>query len=250
MLREASLEIEATPTWALEPQLASPSDWQSIDQALRTIAQRRAALDADEARWLREAEACQIWRPLGMVSAIDYMERVLGYAPRSAQERLRVARALGTLPQLTAALAQGELPFSAVRELTRVATLATEAAWVAAATGKNLRQIEELVADHRPGDAKAGNTAPVPRSPAALPRSSARRATRNTSDRSTTIRRRAPTRTFRRASRDWCGVAMEVAAACPDVGPRAAWSCITWSIASTAVAMTQQTSCWSRQPTS
>src|ERR1051325_11402634 len=87
-----------------------------------------------------------------MVSAIDYMERVLGYAPRAAQERLRVARALGTLPQLTSALARGELPFSAVRELTRVAMPATEAAWVAAANGKNLRQIEELVADHRPGD--------------------------------------------------------------------------------------------------
>ncbi|HEX7839144.1 MAG TPA: hypothetical protein VF469_16820 [Kofleriaceae bacterium] len=87
-----------------------------------------------------------------MVSALDYLERVLGYAPRTAQDRLRVARALGDLPGLTAALAGGELAFSAVRELTRVATPATEAAWVAAATGKNLRQIEELVADHRPGD--------------------------------------------------------------------------------------------------
>jgi hypothetical protein len=123
-----------------------------VDRALRTIARRRAALDADEARWLREAEALQIWHPLGMVSALDYMERVLGYGPRSAQDRLRVARALGTLPQLTASLAQGELSFSAVRELTRVATPATEAAWRAASTGKNLRQIEELVADHRPGD--------------------------------------------------------------------------------------------------
>jgi hypothetical protein len=123
-----------------------------VDRALRTIAQRRAALDADEACWLREAEAIQIWRPLGMVSALDYMERVLGYRPRAAQERLRVARALGTLPQLTTALAHGELPFSAIRELTRVATPATEAAWREAATGKNLRQVEELVADHRPGD--------------------------------------------------------------------------------------------------
>src|SRR5262245_49354692 len=102
--------------------------------------------------WLREAEALQIWRPLGMVSAIDYLERVLGYAPRTAQDRLRVARALGSMPELTAALADGRLPFSAVRELTRVATAATEAAWVAATTGKNLRQIEELVADHRQGD--------------------------------------------------------------------------------------------------
>ncbi|HEX2685604.1 MAG TPA: HNH endonuclease, partial [Kofleriaceae bacterium] len=109
-------------------------------------------LDASEARWLREAEALQIWRPLGMVSALDYLERVLGYAPRTAQERLRVARALGTLPELTAALAGGGLTFSAVRELTRVATPATEALWIAASRDKNLRQIEELVANHRPGD--------------------------------------------------------------------------------------------------
>ncbi|HEX2689229.1 MAG TPA: hypothetical protein VHN14_21555, partial [Kofleriaceae bacterium] len=57
-----------------------------------------------------------------------------------------------TLPELTTALAGGELTFSAVRELTRVATPTTEASWLAAARGKNLRQIEELVADHRPGD--------------------------------------------------------------------------------------------------
>jgi hypothetical protein len=63
-----------------------------------------------------------------------------------------VVAALGALPELTAALAGGNLSHSAVRELTRVATPATEAAWIAAATGKNLRHIEELVADHRPGD--------------------------------------------------------------------------------------------------
>ena len=140
----------AAPTWAHHR--AQEPAWVTVDTALRGIAQRRAALDADEARWLREAEALQIWRPLGMVNALDYMERVLGYAPRAAQERLRVAHALGELPALTAALAGGELPFSAVRELTRVATPATEAAWVAAGRGKNLREIEELVAGHRPGD--------------------------------------------------------------------------------------------------
>jgi hypothetical protein len=146
------VEVDFTPTWApVDRQKAEPR-WRVVDRALRDIAVRRAALDADEAQWLREAEALQIWRELGMVSALDYLERVLGYAPRTAQDRLRVARALGALPELTAALAGGNLSHSAVRELTRVATPATEAAWIAAATGKNLRQIEELVADHRPGD--------------------------------------------------------------------------------------------------
>ena len=152
MLREAAVEITAAPSRAPEGRREARPDWQTVDRALRTIAHRQAALDAEEARWLREAEVLQIWRPLGMVSMLDYLERTLGYAPRTAQDRLRVARSLGALPELTAALATGQLMFSAVRELTRVATPATEAAWLAAAAGKNVRQIEELVADHRPGD--------------------------------------------------------------------------------------------------
>jgi hypothetical protein len=156
MLRDVAseVEIEAGPaaSWRSEERFVREPDWRKVDRALRAIRRRRAALDAEEARWLREAEKLQIWRPLGMVSALDYMERVLGYAPRTAQDRLRVARALGDLPKLTAALAADELAFSAVRELTRVVTPGTEAAWIVAAAGKNLRQIEELVADHRPGD--------------------------------------------------------------------------------------------------
>src|SRR4051812_45533184 len=158
MRGDASVECEAAP--GSESGRGAPEstgtggrvDWRTVDRALRTIRQRRAVLDAEEAHWLREAEALQIWRPLGMVSALDYLERVLNYAPRTGQERMRVARALGSLPQLSAALASDQLSFSAVRELTRVATPATEAAWLASAAGKNLRQIEDLVADHRPGD--------------------------------------------------------------------------------------------------
>jgi hypothetical protein len=143
MLQVSTMEDVGVPTWGM--------DWRVVDGALRAIATRRAGLDADEARWLREAEAIQIWRPLGMVNELDYLERVLGYSPRAGQERLRVARALGELPVIERALASGELSYSAVRELTRVATGATEAAWVRAAAGMNLRQIEELVSGHAPG---------------------------------------------------------------------------------------------------
>ncbi len=127
-------------------------DWREVDRALRSIALRRGALDAEEARWLREAERLQIWRPLGMVNALDYLERVLGYTPHAAQERLRVARALEDLPVLESAFGSGQLPFTAIRELTRVATPSTEDAWHDSAVGKNVRQIEELVAGHRRGD--------------------------------------------------------------------------------------------------
>ena len=127
-------------------------EWKVVDQNLRSLATRRAALDAEEARWLREAERLQIWRPLGMVSALDYMERVLGYSPHAALERLRVARSLEALPLLEASLDAGELSYSAVRELTRVATPGTEGEWRERALDKNLRQVEELVSGHARGD--------------------------------------------------------------------------------------------------
>jgi hypothetical protein len=80
------------------------------------------------------------------------MERVLGYGPHAARERMRVARALARLPETTAALARGELSYSAVRELTRVATDETETAWLARAKGLVVNQIERLVAHHQLGD--------------------------------------------------------------------------------------------------
>ena len=131
--------------------MTGPS-WEQVDATLRWIAERRAALDAEEAKWLREAETLQLWKQLGMVSMMDYMERVLGYAPHTAKERLRVAHALEGLPATAAAWSEGTLSFSAVRELTRVATDETEGEWVAAASEMNLRQIEQLVAEHEVGD--------------------------------------------------------------------------------------------------
>src|SRR4051812_33472880 len=163
-IEDAVAEVAPAPTWAYEsPPQNAGLDWKAIDRALRSIRRRRAALDAEEARWLREAEELQIWRPLGMVSMLDYLERAMGYAPRTAQDRLRVARALGSLPRLTRALAAGELAFSAVRELTRVVTPATEGAWIARARGKNLREIEDSVAHRKPGDNPDDPPDPQPR---------------------------------------------------------------------------------------
>jgi hypothetical protein len=57
--------------------------WQALHQRLRGIAKRRAALDAEEAQCLREAQALQLWRQLGYVHMAEYLERELGYG-RSA----------------------------------------------------------------------------------------------------------------------------------------------------------------------
>ena len=83
MQRAASLVIVEDRSSEVDSGTATAgAEWQRVDRALRGIAKRRAGLDAEELGWLREAERLQIWRPLGMVSALDYMERVLGYTPQ------------------------------------------------------------------------------------------------------------------------------------------------------------------------
>ena len=122
-----------------------PCEWRELDRRLREYAQHRAALDAAEAFDLVRAEQLKIYFLLGFANLFEYMERVLGYGPHAARERMRIARTLAKLPETTAALARGELPYSAVRELTRVATTDTESDWLAQSKGLAVNQIERLV---------------------------------------------------------------------------------------------------------
>ena len=70
------------------------ADWQQADRALRSIAARRAGLDAEEMRWLLVARRTALHRQLGFATLAEYLERVLGYRPHTAAERLRVAESL------------------------------------------------------------------------------------------------------------------------------------------------------------
>lgn len=134
--------------------------WRDLDRQLRRVAARRSALDHEELTLIRKAIRVQLWRRLGMASMREYLELAMGYGPRVASERLRVSEALEGLPALEDALATGELSYSAVRELTRIATCKTEEAWLEACRGKSLRQIEELVAEREPGDAPTDRPKP------------------------------------------------------------------------------------------
>jgi hypothetical protein len=123
-----------------------------VDHALGALAARSRAHEVELARWLLRAEAIAVHRRFGCASLAEYVERRLGLSPRELREKLRVARALETLPALGEALGTGDLSWSAVRELTRVATPETEAEWLAFGRGRTVRQLERKVALHQRGD--------------------------------------------------------------------------------------------------
>jgi hypothetical protein len=134
--------------------------WQLAHAALSRLARERAAADAEEGRWLLAAERAAVHVHIGYGAFSEYIERLFGYKPRSTQEKLRVAAALESLPALARALSSGELSWSAVRELTRVVVSETEHEWLEFARGKTLRQLEQVLAGRRQGDAPG--SAPEP----------------------------------------------------------------------------------------
>ncbi len=128
------------------------ADWKDVHLRLRSIARRRVALEAEEAGLLLDAEESRLYRRLGYTTMHEYMERELNYGPHAANERLRVAHALVELPLIAELFGEGEICFSAVRELTRVATPATEQAFLQKAQGKTAHQVQQMVAGLKPGD--------------------------------------------------------------------------------------------------
>lgn len=134
----------------LAEQVAAP--WFEMHTRLQTIVRNKGASDAEELRLLCALEKEEVWLKVGEPGMVAYVERVLGYEPKVAQERMRVARALAELPSIAAELAKGELTYSAVKELTRVAKWETEASWLEKALGRTTAEVQSMVSGRRAGD--------------------------------------------------------------------------------------------------
>ena len=147
---EPAPERPSTPAPAPEPETAT--DWKCAHEQLLSLGKVRAAHEREVCRWLLAAQRLGVHVRTGYASIGELAERALGLNGRRIEERLRVARALRELRLLDGAFAAGALSWSAVRELTRVATRDTEQAWLDWARGRRARQIEAAVAARKPGD--------------------------------------------------------------------------------------------------
>jgi hypothetical protein len=125
---------------------------EQVDRVLRALGQERSAHDSRLGRWLLQGFRLGVHRLHGYGSFREYAERVFGFTGRATEERLRTAEALEDLPSLASAFEEGSVSFSVVRELTRVATADTEAAWLEAAHGRTAREVERMVSGRSKGD--------------------------------------------------------------------------------------------------
>jgi 5-methylcytosine-specific restriction endonuclease McrA len=143
---------------SLSPALtATPKRTAELEQLGDQIAQVSAHLEAATARLLdliREFDARGGWNT-GFRSCADWLSWRVGLDPGAARERVRVARALGTLPRLAQALACGELSYAKVRALTRVATPETEERLLGVGRAGTAAHVERIVRGWRRVDRHA-----------------------------------------------------------------------------------------------
>ena len=124
----------------------------TVEELGQEIAELAVHLDAATHRLLecvRQFDAECGWAAQGAVSCAHWLSWRLGLDPATAREKVRVARALGNLPTIDAALMSGKVSYAKVRALTRVATAQSEAKLLEAALYSTGAQLERLCRGYR-----------------------------------------------------------------------------------------------------
>ena len=128
----ADADAPGTPDAADTPDAATPAEGHRPPDTERLgdeIAELAAHIHAATYRLLvllAEFDARNGWGGGGFRSCAHWLSWRTGSSPGTAREKMRVARALPALPAISAAMRAGELSYSKVRALTRVAEPATE----------------------------------------------------------------------------------------------------------------------------
>jgi hypothetical protein len=124
----------------------------TVDDLADEIATLAAHLDAASGRLLsciRSFDQEGGWERQGAVSCAHWLSWRIGVDLPTAREKVRVARALGSLPATDEALGRGELSYAKVRALTRVATPDNEQTLLDLARHATGAQLERICRGYR-----------------------------------------------------------------------------------------------------
>ncbi len=98
---------------------------------------------------IREFDQEGLWQLGGVCSCAHWLNWQCGVGMNAAREKVRVANALGELPKISAAFSTGEISYSKVRAMTRVATVDNEDYLLQIARHGTAYHMETLVQKYR-----------------------------------------------------------------------------------------------------
>ena len=132
----------------MEQSISSVSTPDLIDQ----ITELAGHLNAAHARWLAliaEFDRRRGWAEWGVKSCAHWLNWQCGIGLGAAREKIRVAHALGKLPRITVAMAEGRVSYAKARELTRVADATNEAYLLNIALCGTASHVEQVARGYR-----------------------------------------------------------------------------------------------------
>lgn len=94
---------------------------------------------------LREFDECEAWAEMGSKSCAHWLNWRCGFSVHTSREKLRVAHALPDLAKISIAFEKGQLSYSKVRAVTRVANVDNEDVLLNIALSGTAAQLERLV---------------------------------------------------------------------------------------------------------
>jgi len=97
---------------------------------------------------LAEFDRRGLWRSGGYSSLVNWLDHRCGMAPGAARARIRVARKLKDMTLISQAFEKGEISYSKVRAITRVANRETEATLLKMAARCSAAELESLVSTY------------------------------------------------------------------------------------------------------
>jgi hypothetical protein len=98
---------------------------------------------------IREFDQNELWAGVGVCSCAHWLNYRCGISMNAAREKVRVAKALSDLPLISSSFAKGEISYSKVRAMTRIATPENEDSLLLWAQHCTASQIESLSSKYR-----------------------------------------------------------------------------------------------------
>src|SRR5438876_9305820 len=127
-----------------EPAVGCTAELERLGDEIAVLSAHLEAATAHLLDLIREFDIRGGWNT-GFSSCAAWLSWRVGLDLGAARERVRVARALATLPRLAHALARGELSYAKVRALTRVATPETEERLLKVGKAGTAEHVERIV---------------------------------------------------------------------------------------------------------
>ena len=132
-----------------EPAESSHSDADKLGAEITELCSYLYAAEARLFTLIREFDEKQYWADLGLCSCAHWLNFKCGIGMGAAREKLRVAHALAKLRKISEGFARGELSYSKVRAMTRIADETNEDYLMMIAHHGTAHHVEKLVSKYR-----------------------------------------------------------------------------------------------------